>query len=354
MKRTLQILSRSGQGPIIWLIRGQCRGQAGQVTKASIRVKAPAKINLNLSILGKRADSYHQLETVMQSLALCDLIDLELRASEDKSLKDSQIKLISNYQIPQGPEADLAFKAANLFLESLGVKANLTIGVKKEIPMAAGLAGGSSDAAAVLRGLSLLFNNPLSRSCFTPTKSSPEKGKVDLSFLHNLAEQLGADVPFCLKQGTALCQGKGEIIHELGDFSGHPLLVYKPPQSVSTADLFQQLGAGPYRPDESPANHKKDQYQRLLTRGLTAMDREMVNDFAPFLLKIHPDLKEALKKLSLSGAGFVRFTGSGPSIFAIYESFVKRDQALKELKNSLSGQLYPTYTSNPTTYDLDE
>lgn len=336
-----QILAKGDQGPIIQLVQDH----QGQVTKALLQVKAPAKINLHLAILGKRPDNYHQLETIMQSVALYDLVELELKSAVSKPLASSQIKLLTNYQIPRGPEADLAFKAAKLFLEHFQVKANLIIRIKKEIPMAAGLAGGSSDAAAVLKGLGLLLNNPLSRSCFDRAKSG--LGKVDLPALQNLAGQLGADVPFCLNQGTALCQGKGEIIHKLGDFSGHPLLVYKPPQSVSTADLFQQLGAGPYRPDESPVNHKVDRYQQLLAQGLAAMDREMVNDFSSLLLESYPELEEALGELRLSGASFVRFTGSGPSIFAIYESFVKRDQALKQLKNSLNGQLYPTYTSNP-------
>lgn len=152
-----------------------------------ISLSAPAKINLILNVLDKRSDGYHELETIMHQISLIDIIHIEL--------KEENITVESNSNLIPNGEDNLAWKAAALFMEEAGIKAGVKIFIEKNIPVGAGLAGGSTDAAAVLLGLNSLFCLDFS----TP-------------FLESMGAVIGSDVPFCLSRGTTLARGRGELL----------------------------------------------------------------------------------------------------------------------------------------------
>lgn len=335
MKKIQKILS-DGQ-PIITFYFAENKSNSA-IESASIKLKAPAKINLNLNILGKRADNYHELETIMQSIAIFDDLQLKIQKAKGKS----QITIQTNIDLAIEPQNNLAYRAAILFLKHFNLSCNLEIELKKNIPMAAGLAGGSTDAATVLLALFYFVQAEQSTEIFQV--KLPEITHEDL-FL--LAEKLGADVPFCLFQGTALCLSKGEIIHPLNDFVNRPLLIYHPPIEVLTKEAFAYIKAKPYQENcsRNQLEAKIAAYaQLLLSENLSALNC-FKNDFSEFLFHKHPELAEIFTLFSQSKAEFIRFTGSGPTIFALYASYQERDTAYQFLKDKFStGKLFSTYT----------
>ena len=176
-----------------------------------IGIKAPAKINLFLDIVGKLQNGYHEIKSVMQTVDLFDYVKVE---------KSDEITVDCNNNAPEG-ENNIAFKAAKLFLEESGISAKINIFIEKNIPIAAGLAGGSTDAAGVLKLMNRLFNV-----------------NADDEELRTLGLKLGADVPYCINGGTALCEGIGEKITQLKPFKDKIVVIVKPPFGVSTKDVF--------------------------------------------------------------------------------------------------------------------
>lgn len=256
---------------------------------------APAKINLSLDILGILDDGYHQLEMIMQSISLHDMISLEKRV-DDKG--NSDIKLTcSDERLPQG-EGNLAFQAAELFIEKTGVSAGVKINIEKNIPLAAGLAGGSTDAAAVLKGLNKLYETELT------TKQ-----------LRSLGSKIGTDVPFCIEGGAVFATERGDKLRQLPDIEKAHLVLVKPPVEVSTPEIYA----------------KYDQYQPELnipTIRLVEMINEKNIDWSagwanvlePVTEKIVSDVKTIKKRLARFPTRHVLMSGSGPSVYAVVEN----------------------------------
>ncbi|NLZ71462.1 MAG: hypothetical protein GX909_03030 [Clostridiaceae bacterium] len=325
---------------------------------------AQAKINLNLNILGKRSDNYHELETVMQSIALHDQIkiianpisqlpqDLGSQILLESYLADDKVNrtaINNNFDDLNEIKSNLIYKAAKSFLDFFQIKANLKIILKKQIPISAGLAGGSTDAAATLKGLLILFNylhiNPVNKNNFF---LSSRDSCIKFKELLPMAEKIGADVPFCLHQGTALCKGKGEKIFPLQSFALRPLILYNSALPVFTAEAFKQIDAKFFASKQLDSQSLIDQYNLQLNRGFSIMNQSWQNDFTDFLLMDHPHLQSVIDLFKATDADFVRFTGSGPTLFAFYPSYTARDLAMQILsKQNLPGQLISTYTSNP-------
>ncbi len=327
----------SDQQPIITLNLAENTSDF-TLESASISLKAPAKINLNLNILGKRTDHYHELETIMQSIAIFDHLYLKIR----KAQNISKIKLHTNVDLAIEPQNNLAYRAAALFLEQFNLHCDLEMILKKNIPAAAGLAGGSTDAAAVLLALFYLLQDEQAGEIF-----QNKTNQVTYEDLFPVAEKLGADVPFCLFQGTALCLGKGERMYALNDFANQPLLLYNPPLEVFTKEAFAYLAAEPYV-ENAVSNHlqaKMRHFNQLLSSANLKSLKSFKNDFSEFLFYKYPDLIEIFTLFKQSKAEFVRFTGSGPTLFAIYASYQERDKAYRLLKDKLpAGKLFSTYT----------
>ncbi len=262
-------------------------------------VKACAKINIGLRILGKRPDGYHELETIFQSVDLCD----EIRVTP--SVQGIRVST-TDPAVPEGPE-NICYRAAQLLLEASGAHKGCTIHIQKKIPTGAGLGGGSSDAAATLLALNTLWKTQLS----------------DIQLL-KLALRLGADVPFFLHPGTAIAYGIGEKLDWFPtpwDFVG---LVLYPKIPISTKWAYQNLKL-------DLTNAKKyikldrSKVKRLFLREWPLFFK---NDFEPLLLGHYPALRDIQNRLFRAGASFVSLSGSGSALFGLFEEDEQVKKAL--------------------------
>jgi len=251
-----------------------------------------AKINLTLDVLGKRENGYHDVKMIMQTLSLFDLVIV------DK--EKAGIVVSTNIKhLPVG-DKNIAWKAAKLFFDEIGISGGCKILIHKNIPIAAGLAGGSGNAAAVLCALDKLYNTNLS-----------------LEKLLKMGEKLGADVPFCILGGTVLAEGIGEIMTELPAVPKTDILLVKPPVSVSTGKIYEEIDGltDPHHPDtdlviDAIKNGDMDKVSKNLSN---IMEDVTVLD-APEILKI----KEDLVKMGAKGA---LMSGSGPTVYGIFDDF---------------------------------
>ena len=259
----------------------------------SLKIKANAKINLSLSVLGKRDDGYHELDTVMQSVSLNDAVYIE--KSDKITVKCGEF----------GGEDNIAFKTARAFFAESGIKAGAAIRIEKRIPSAAGLGGGSADAAAVLCGLDRLYE----------TKFSYKK-------LLNIAVKLGADVPFLIRGGTARARGIGEVLEPLSPLCGCYFLIAKGEDKLSTGEMFSRLDSAQYdKPDI-------DRTVFALNSGdLSAVLSSMDNSFSELWRESR--VKDELLKTK---ADAVSLSGSGPAWFAVYLDKDRAETAEKTLK----------------------
>ena len=265
-------------------------------------VKAPAKVNLFLRMDGKREDGYHLLYSCMQTLSLYDEIEVSVGESDEAGVSFfSDCGFLSS-----DPKKNTAVAAAVRFMERLGPeKYAVSIGLQKNIPSQAGLGGGSSDAAAVLLAMDRLF-----------------PGKVSKEELSEIALSIGADVPFFLCGGTALCEGVGEILTPMPDLSGLPMLLLKPQRGVSTPfcyKAFDAMGAENIREEEKKAlkedlSYGADPKERLIRAG-----RSWTNDLQAPAIQSVPEIQDGLDLLSGGGALFSAMSGSGSAVFGIFE-----------------------------------
>ena len=229
--------------------------------EAKLRLAAPAKINLALDILGKRQDGFHEVAMIMQSVDLHDTVELTLCGSGISLACDSK-------ELPCD-QGNLAFRAAELLAQLCGVKQGVHIGLTKRIPLAAGLAGGSSDAAAVLRGLNVLWKLSL-----TPHD------------LEKMAARLGSDVPFCLWGGTALATGRGEILTPLPNFAGYGVVLANPPLQVSTSWVY-----GNYRPEANFPHPDIVHMRDVIIQGdFAAVAKSLGNLLETVTVPAHPQI----------------------------------------------------------------
>jgi 4-diphosphocytidyl-2-C-methyl-D-erythritol kinase len=266
----------------------------------SITVKAYAKINLGLDVLRKREDGYHDVSMIMQSLDLHDTITI--RPSTDQG-----IIIITNLSFLPINQDNLVYKAASLFMNTLGIEDGLHITLEKNIPVAAGLAGGSTDAAATLIGLNQLYRTGLSKEA-----------------LMKLGVKLGADVPYCILLGTALSEGIGEVLTELPPMPCCSILLVKPDISVSTRYVYENL-----RLNEGIAHPNIDAMKSALeSSDIHALTRTMDNILQTVTVKEYPIISDIKDKMKELGALTSLMSGSGPTVFGIYQNRALAKKAL--------------------------
>jgi len=281
--------------------------------------RAYAKINLTLDVRGRRSDGYHELVTVMQTVDLYDTICLAESLDEQVHLRCDR---------PELSNADnLVVRAAQLVRQRLDIKRGLVLELHKCIPMAAGLGGGSSDAAAVLLALQQWWQLPLSAG-----------------ELLDMAATLGSDVPFFLTGGLALCEGRGERVTPLAPrwpAALRWLVLVKPAISISTAAVFGNLPASDY----SDGSHSRAACAAL-EEGRELRPEDLYNGLERGVLERYPEVMRARNDLYSAGAELVRLSGSGPTLFALFTDLVRATRVQQDLRSwgyeaYLSRAIYP-------------
>lgn len=266
--------------------------------------KAPAKINLTLDVLYKRPDAFHEVEMVMTTVDLADRIWLRART-------DGQIVIKTSDHFIPNDRRNLAFQAAELLMKQFNVVEGVDITIEKSIPVAAGLAGGSSDAAATLRGLNRLW-----------------KLGLTMEELAEIGAEIGSDIPFCVHGGTAFATGRGEVIKKIASPPNCWVVLAKPAISVSTASIYGNL-----KIDESLHPNTKAMIEALESKDYKQMCQTVGNVLEPVTMSLYPEvgiLKDQMKKF---GADAVLMSGSGPTVFG----FVENEARVRRIYNGLKG-----------------
>ncbi|MFC5406760.1 4-(cytidine 5'-diphospho)-2-C-methyl-D-erythritol kinase [Cohnella soli] len=257
--------------------------------------KAPAKINLLLDVLRKREDGFHEVEMIMTMVDVADRLEME-------ELPRDQIVLTSQVGFIPLDEKNLAFQAARLLKERYGVTRGVYMHLDKQIPVAAGLAGGSSDAAAALRGLNRLWDLQL-----------------PLSELEALGAELGSDVPFCIRGGTALATGRGERLESLQAPPQCWVILAKPPINVSTADVY-----GKFRVNDLKSHPSiPDMLSAISRQSFPDMCAALGNVLESVTLHRYPEVKQIKDCMVRAGADGVLMSGSGPTVFGLVSKEIK-------------------------------
>lgn len=257
-----------------------------------LSMKAYAKINLTLDVIGKRSDGYHELRTIMQTISLYDTVSIKKNVSG--------IKVKTNLAYLPRDNNNIAYKAAELFfahqkIDNFGIEIN----IKKSIPVAAGLAGGSSDAAATLILLNKMFETNLS-----------------LEQLAKLGKAIGADVPYCIHGGTALAEGIGEKLTFLKPIPKVNILIAKPPINVSTAYVYGKLNLSKilFHPDTDGVLKAID------VENLIGISKRLYNVLEEVTAKEYPVIEEYKSIMTDNGALGSIMSGSGPTVFGIFDN----------------------------------
>jgi 4-diphosphocytidyl-2-C-methyl-D-erythritol kinase len=265
-----------------------------------VRLRSLAKINLDLRVLNKRPDGFHELRTVFQTISLADNIEIEYEPA-----RRTHLEIDGNVNIPD----NLILRAAQSALDAMQVHATVRFTLTKRIPMGAGLGGGSSNAAAVLLAL-------------------PALAKRNVS-LEKIAADLGSDVPFFLTGGTAIGVGSGTEFYPLPDFAEEPILVVSPGIHSATGPAYAALDRSLTFTGTSSSINSFQAYVRAIGVAGRAGPASALsgNDFEAVVFRQHPQLPAILKRLLKARAIGARMTGSGSSIFAIFESVAERARA---------------------------
>ncbi|MDY3282571.1 4-(cytidine 5'-diphospho)-2-C-methyl-D-erythritol kinase [Dysosmobacter sp.] len=272
----------------------------------TITEQAPAKVNLTLDILGKRPDGYHDLKMVMQTVSLYDTVTVTETAGESVSVS------VDRGDLPAGPD-NIAWKAADVFFRRTGLpRRGLAIALQKRIPAQAGMAGGSADGAAVLRVLRRLY--------------APD---LPMAELEDMAAAVGSDVPFCVRGGTVLAEGRGERLQDLPPMPACWLALCKPAFGLSTPALFGRVRTAELkrRPDHGAME------QALRAGELTAVARQLANVFEEVLTAEEAREIRAIQETLLSrGALGAVMTGSGPTVFGLFSEQTQAEEAAAALR----------------------
>ena len=283
-----------------------------------IKIEGNAKINLTLDILGKRPDGYHEVAMVMQSIGLHDTIEMEKSAAG--------IALTINVPWLRADEKNLAWRAAELMQQEYGLSGGVNMHLTKRIPVAAGLAGGSADAAAVLRGMNRLY----------------ELGLSDAK-LCELGARLGSDIPFCLLGGTMLSTGRGEVLTRLSNLPETWVVLAKPRISVSTAWAYQNY-------DEQGAEQHPDnaRIQQEIARGdRKAVAKLLCNVLESVTIKRYDVISRYKTMMLEQGAMASMMSGSGPTVFGLVGSRAQANKIADHLRASTKADVFITRTMNP-------
>ncbi|RUR92739.1 4-diphosphocytidyl-2-C-methyl-D-erythritol kinase [Bacillus velezensis] len=259
--------------------------------------KAPAKINLSLDVTSKRPDGYHEVEMIMTTIDLADRIELT-------ELPENVIRVASHNRFVPDDQRNLAYQAAKLLKERFQVKKGVSIMITKVIPVAAGLAGGSSDAAATLRGLNRLWDL-----------------KLSVEELAELGAEIGSDVSFCVYGGTALATGRGEKIRHISAPPHCWVVLAKPTIGVSTAEVYRRLNLQQVRHPDVQA-----MIDAIEEKSFQKVCGQLGNVLESVTLSLNPEVAMIKNQMKRFGADAVLMSGSGPTVFGLvqYESKVQR------------------------------
>lgn len=275
-----------------------------------MRLQAFAKINLGLDVLGKREDGYHEVRMIMQTIRMYDQLDMR------KSVEPG-IHLTTNKKYIPVDENNLVWRAAKLMMDTCGIMEGVSIHLHKVIPVAAGMAGGSSDAAATLVGMNRLFHCGLSK----------EK-------LMELGVQIGADVPYCVLRGTALAEGIGEKLTVLPPMPDCWILIGKPGISVSTKYVYTTLDL-----NTDTVHPDIDGMKKALEDGnLYGITKRMGNVLQDVTIPAYPEVERIKEQMKTLGAVNAMMSGSGPTVFGIFDNEEKAQEACQKLRESGSCQ----------------
>lgn len=284
-----------------------------------IKLKALGKINLGLDVLGRRPNGYHDVRMVMQTVYLYDQILLEKTDKEGISLETNLFYLPVN-------ENNLAYRAAKMLIDEFAIKEGVHISLEKHIPVAAGMAGGSSNAAAVLYGMNRLF----------------QLGLTDQELMDR-SVQLGADVPYCIMRGTVLAEGIGEKLTPLPAMPKCHVLLAKPPISVSTQKVYEKL-------DAQEVTEHPDIDGILLglqTGDLEKITSSMGNVLENVTITEYPQIESIKDVMKEEGALNAMMSGSGPTVFGIYDDkMLARRAAARIREEQLAKQVHVTTMHN--------
>lgn len=287
-----------------------------------IQMKALAKVNLGLDVIRRREDGYHEVKMIMQTVRLYDRIILE------KTQKG--ISMETNLSFLPVNEQNIAYRAAKMLMDEFHIQSGLHIKIDKHIPVAAGMAGGSTDGAAVLYGVNKIFELGLTK------RQLMERGV-----------KLGADVPYCIMRGTVLSEGIGEILTPVSSLPDCHILIAKPPVSVSTKHVYENL-----KLDKIEKHPDIDgMVEALRIEDLHGVTQRMENVLETVTIPEHPEIQQIKELMIKEGALNALMSGSGPTVFGIFDDREKGMRARDLLrKSSLARQTYLVRPFNIRSY----
>ena len=284
-----------------------------------ISLKALAKINLGLDVVRRREDGYHEVRMIMQTIHLYDRLDI-------KRTQEPGIQIHTNLSFLPVNENNLIYKAAKLLMDEFSITDGVSVKLDKRIPVAAGMAGGSTDAAAMLIGVNRLFSLGLTK------RQLMERGV-----------QIGADVPYCIMRGTALAEGIGEALSPLPPMVKCPVLIAKPSISVSTKFVYQNL-----KLDDTTIHPDIDRLiDDIKAKNLHDIAAHMGNVLETVTIPNYPVIDEIKKHMLSNGAVGAMMSGSGPTVFGLFDDEDTAKKAYKAMRSShLARQVYLTSVYN--------
>lgn len=284
-----------------------------------ISLKALAKINLGLDVVRRREDGYHEVRMIMQTIHLYDRLDI-------KRTQEPGIQIQTNLSFLPVNENNLIYKAAKLLMDEFSITDGVSVKLDKRIPVAAGMAGGSTDAAAMLIGVNRLFSLGLTK------RQLMERGV-----------QIGADVPYCIMRGTALAEGIGEELSPLPPMVKCPVLIAKPSISVSTKFVYQNL-----KLDDTTIHPDIDlMIEDIKAKNLHDIAAHMGNVLETVTIPNYPVIDEIKKHMLSNGAVGAMMSGSGPTVFGLFDDEDTAKKAYKAMRSShLARQVYLTSVYN--------
>ncbi|CUN00143.1 4-(cytidine 5'-diphospho)-2-C-methyl-D-erythritol kinase [Agathobacter rectalis] len=284
-----------------------------------ISLKALAKINLGLDVVRRREDGYHEVRMIMQTIQLYDRLDI-------KRTQEPGIQIQTNLSFLPVNENNLIYKAAKLLMDEFSITDGVSVKLDKRIPVAAGMAGGSTDAAAMLIGVNRLFSLGLTK------RQLMERGV-----------QIGADVPYCIMRGTALAEGIGEALSPLPPMVKCPVLIAKPSISVSTKFVYQNL-----KLDDTTIHPDIDRLiDDIKAKNLHDIAAHMGNVLETVTIPNYPVIDEIKKHMLSNGALGAMMSGSGPTVFGLFDNEDTAKKAYKAMRSShLARQVYLTSVYN--------
>lgn len=284
-----------------------------------ISLKALAKINLGLDVVRRREDGYHEVRMIMQTIQLYDRLDI-------KRTQEPGVQIQTNLSFLPVNENNLIYKAAKLLMDEFSITDGVSVKLDKRIPVAAGMAGGSTDAAAMLIGVNRLFSLGLTK------RQLMERGV-----------QIGADVPYCIMRGTALAEGIGEALSPLPPMVKCPVLIAKPSISVSTKFVYQNL-----KLDDTTIHPDIDRLiDDIKAKNLHDIAAHMGNVLETVTIPNYPVIDEIKKHMLSNGAVGAMMSGSGPTVFGLFDDEDTAKKAYKAMRSShLARQVYLTSVYN--------